>query len=112
MVAGQRRVLDRYLLLIVRIFRVTPLDKIDVGKDKLEQKTIDFEKLEESGLKEGKWDVVYIACVAVLIHFLQPAQTRVCAGSGRAKQPRRALPLLRRSTESPFISLAMRFTRT
>ena len=62
------------LLLIVCILRVTPLDNIGVGKDKLEQKTIDFKKLEESGLKEGKWDVVYVACVAVLIHFLQPAQ--------------------------------------
>jgi len=41
--------------------RVTPLDQIGAGKDKLEQKTIDFEKLEESGLKEGKWDAVYIA---------------------------------------------------
>ncbi|EPQ52692.1 hypothetical protein GLOTRDRAFT_16179, partial [Gloeophyllum trabeum ATCC 11539] len=29
-------------------------------KEKLEQKTIDFEKVEEAGLREGKWDVVYI----------------------------------------------------
>jgi hypothetical protein len=39
------------------------LDQIGAGKDKLEQKTIDFEKLEESGLKEGKWDAVYITFV-------------------------------------------------
>jgi hypothetical protein len=31
---------------------------------KLEQKVIDFERLDESGLKEGKWDVVFVACVA------------------------------------------------
>ncbi|KAH7908321.1 hypothetical protein BJ138DRAFT_1069042 [Hygrophoropsis aurantiaca] len=29
-------------------------------KSKLEQKVIDFEKLGESGLKDGKWDVVFI----------------------------------------------------
>jgi len=40
--------------------RVTPADQITIGKEKLEQKVIDFEKIEESGLKDGKWDVVYI----------------------------------------------------
>jgi hypothetical protein len=42
---------------------VTPLDSIVTGKEKLEQKTINFEKLEESGLKDGKWDTVYITLV-------------------------------------------------
>ncbi|PCH44555.1 hypothetical protein WOLCODRAFT_139070 [Wolfiporia cocos MD-104 SS10] len=40
--------------------RVTSSELITSGKDKLEQKTIDFEKLEESGLKDKKWDVVFI----------------------------------------------------
>ena len=40
--------------------RVTAPEAITGGKDKLEQKTIDFEKLGESGLKDGKWDVVFI----------------------------------------------------
>ncbi|KAF9525130.1 hypothetical protein CPB83DRAFT_909398 [Crepidotus variabilis] len=40
--------------------RVTPAEDIKEGKDRLEQKTIDFENLGESGLKDGKWDVVYI----------------------------------------------------
>ncbi|KII86026.1 hypothetical protein PLICRDRAFT_306878 [Plicaturopsis crispa FD-325 SS-3] len=40
--------------------RLTPLDEITVGKDKLEQKIIDFEKIEESGLKDKIWDVVFI----------------------------------------------------
>ncbi|KAF9006197.1 hypothetical protein BDQ17DRAFT_1352938 [Cyathus striatus] len=40
--------------------RVTPLDDITVGKEKLEQKVIDFEKLDEAGLNSEKWDVVYI----------------------------------------------------
>ncbi|KAG5727916.1 Oxidoreductase HTATIP2, partial [Termitomyces sp. T112] len=31
------------------------------GVDKLVQRTIDFENLEEAGLKEHKWDVVFIA---------------------------------------------------
>src|SRR6266567_717500 len=40
--------------------RLTPSEQIINGKDKLEQKVIDFEKLQESGLKQGKWDVVFI----------------------------------------------------
>ncbi|TRM58749.1 hypothetical protein BD626DRAFT_573260 [Schizophyllum amplum] len=40
--------------------RVTAADALAEGKGKLEQKTIDFENLSASGLKEGKWDVVYI----------------------------------------------------
>ncbi|PPQ90052.1 hypothetical protein CVT25_006292 [Psilocybe cyanescens] len=40
--------------------RVTPADEITTGKDKLEQKAIDFEKIQESGLKQKKWDVVFI----------------------------------------------------
>ena len=42
--------------------RVTPPDQLANGHEgKLLQKVIDFEKLDESGLKDGKWDVVYIA---------------------------------------------------
>jgi len=40
--------------------RVTPSDQITVGKQKLEQKAINFDKLDEAGLKDGKWDVVFI----------------------------------------------------
>jgi hypothetical protein len=40
--------------------RVTPLDQISSGKEKLEQKIVDFEKLEDAGLKAGNWDVVFI----------------------------------------------------
>jgi oxidoreductase len=40
--------------------RVTPLDSITTGKEKLEQKVIDFEKVDDAGLKDGKWDVVFI----------------------------------------------------
>jgi oxidoreductase len=43
--------------------RVTPLEQITSGKEKLEQKTIDFEKLEDAGLKDGRWDVVFITYV-------------------------------------------------
>lgn len=31
--------------------------------DKLVQRVVDFENLKEAGLKEHKWDVVFIACV-------------------------------------------------
>ncbi|KAG8941702.1 Protein fmp52, mitochondrial [Tulasnella sp. 424] len=42
--------------------RITPADSLQdaAGKEKLTQKTIDFEKLEESGLKDEKVDVVVI----------------------------------------------------
>lgn len=43
--------------------RVTSLDSITTGKEKLEQKTIDFEKVDQAGLKESKWDVVFITSV-------------------------------------------------
>ena len=38
--------------------RVTPLEGL-IGKEKLEQRTIDFEKIEQTKLDDG-WDVVYI----------------------------------------------------
>lgn len=43
--------------------RVTPKDQLGEGAGKVEQKVIDFEKLGESGLKDGKWDVVIITYV-------------------------------------------------
>ena len=45
--------------------RVTNLDTITSGKEKLEQKTVDFEKIDHAGLKDGKWDVVFITFVAL-----------------------------------------------
>jgi oxidoreductase len=54
--------------------RVTPIDQISSGKEKLEQKIIDFEKLEEAGLNSGKWDVVFITL----------GTTRANAGSAAA----------------------------
>ncbi|KAJ7576801.1 hypothetical protein C8J56DRAFT_971624 [Mycena floridula] len=44
------------------------------GAEKLEQKTIDFENLSESGLKDGKWDVVFIVM----------GTTKAIAGSAEA----------------------------
>jgi len=54
--------------------RVTPLNSITTGKEKLEQKEIDFEKVDEAGLKDGKWDVVFITL----------GTTRANAGSAAA----------------------------
>ncbi|KAL0953982.1 hypothetical protein HGRIS_005141 [Hohenbuehelia grisea] len=54
--------------------RVTPADKITTGKDKLEQKTIDFENLDAAGLKDEKWDIVFITL----------GTTRASAGSAAA----------------------------
>jgi hypothetical protein len=47
--------------------RVTDTASLSTGKDKLVQKTIDFEKLEEAGLKDEKWDIVYITRVGLSI---------------------------------------------
>lgn len=45
--------------------RVTPKDQLGDSESvkKLEQKAIDFDKVEEAGLKDGKWDVVFITYV-------------------------------------------------
>ena len=44
--------------------RVTPRDQLPALEDasKLEQKVIDFENLASAGLKNGRWDVIFIAC--------------------------------------------------
>ncbi|KAF5386359.1 hypothetical protein D9757_006665 [Collybiopsis confluens] len=39
--------------------RLVDLDSNATGKERLEQKVIDFEKLDD-GMKDGKWDVVFI----------------------------------------------------
>jgi len=52
--------------------RVTAPESIpgnDKDKDKLVQKTIDFEKTDESGLAQGKWDVVFIALGVFYIYI-------------------------------------------
>ena len=44
--------------------RVTPAEELSAqAKGKLEQKVIDFERLDEVGLRDGNWDVVFIAWV-------------------------------------------------
>ncbi|KAG2123459.1 hypothetical protein DEU56DRAFT_873458 [Suillus clintonianus] len=40
--------------------RVTPEADLPQNRGKLEQKTIDFEDLEAAGLKDGRWDVVFV----------------------------------------------------
>ncbi|KAK7031537.1 hypothetical protein R3P38DRAFT_2619789 [Favolaschia claudopus] len=41
--------------------RTTSLDALPAqGREKLQQKVIDFEKLDDAGLREGNWDVVFI----------------------------------------------------
>ena len=56
--------------------RVTPAETISsyAGREKLEQRTMDFERLGESGMREGRWDVVYIVM----------GTTRAKAGSAEA----------------------------
>ena len=40
--------------------KITPTDQLTVGKDNLQQRVIDFEKLDEAKLNELRWDVVFI----------------------------------------------------
>ncbi|KIY46729.1 hypothetical protein FISHEDRAFT_46667 [Fistulina hepatica ATCC 64428] len=40
--------------------RVTSLEILSTGNEKLEQHKINFDKLDESGLKDGYWDDIYI----------------------------------------------------
>lgn len=48
--------------------RITPEESILLGKDKLIQKKIDFENLEDASLKEGNWDVIFITYVPLQAH--------------------------------------------
>ena len=83
---------------------MTEQGKLAAGKEKLQQKVIDFERLEEAGLKEGKWDVVFITCVldlvsrdwsmVIYIYLTFPA-------SGRPASKQAAQKRLRRSSASP-----------
>jgi oxidoreductase len=48
--------------------RTTSLESLPAGsKDKLEQRKLDFENPDAAGLKNGKWDVVFITSV----HFVR-----------------------------------------
>jgi oxidoreductase len=40
--------------------RVTPENDLPENRGKLEQKTINFENLDAAGLKDGRWDVVFV----------------------------------------------------
>ncbi|KAG1874414.1 hypothetical protein F4604DRAFT_1764655 [Suillus subluteus] len=40
--------------------RVTPEADLPQNRGKLEQKTVNFENLEAAGLKDGRWDVVFV----------------------------------------------------
>jgi oxidoreductase len=43
--------------------RVTEAKDLTAGKEKLEQKVVDFENLQPGAWKDGKWDVVFITYV-------------------------------------------------
>ncbi|KAF8166659.1 hypothetical protein K438DRAFT_2065678 [Mycena galopus ATCC 62051] len=53
--------------------RNTPLDALPpASKTKLEQRIIDFEKPEAAGMRDGKWDVVFIALGTSVKHAGSP----------------------------------------
>ena len=58
---------------------MTSLSDIKTGKDKLEQKVIDFEKIHEYGLKQGKWDVVFITYVCIYFWHVRRADFLNCS---------------------------------
>ena len=55
---------------------MTSPSDITTGKDKLEQKVIDFEKIQEYGLKQGNWDVVFITYVYIFYFILFACEER------------------------------------
>ena len=43
---------------------MTPAEELpEQARGKLEQRVIDFERLDEARLHDGNWDVVFITCV-------------------------------------------------
>ncbi len=79
--------------------RVTDAKDIVAGKDKLEQKVVDFEKIQPGEWKDGKWDVLFITFVASV--WPDPfVPLTVWIASGRRKARRAALRRLSGSTES------------
>lgn len=64
------------------------------GVDKLEQKVIDFEKIQDAGLRQGKWDVVFITYVSSALLLIEVGSltclyyrlgtTKAAAGSAEA----------------------------
>lgn len=46
-----------------RITSADALSNVQYPREKLEQRTVDFEKIKEAGLKEGLWDDIYITYV-------------------------------------------------
>lgn len=53
------------------------------GREKLEQKVIDFERLDQAGLEEGQWDVVFIAYVCSLFRVDEGCAQRSFRVCGR-----------------------------
>jgi N-acetyl-gamma-glutamylphosphate reductase len=64
--------------------RVTSAEDLSAlqGREKLEQVVVDFERLDEAGLKDGQWDVVFIAYVCPFSFFLQACLSRVESMTG------------------------------
>ena len=59
---------------------VTAEKKLPAGAaGKLDQRVIDFDRLDEARIKEGRWDVVFITYVFMLYSLIEAMLT--CAGS-------------------------------
>ena len=89
--------------------RVTPAADLPAeGREKLEQKVVDFERIDEAGLKEGQWDVVFVTCVKLLVRFLLLLNCEgsivfcVVVGWARLPKPLARVTTLRRSTRSAY----------
>jgi hypothetical protein len=90
--------------------RLTSVETLpaDSNKDKLEQKTIDFDKLlenaaDDQGLSKGNWDVIFITYVAslwALRIYLLNAAYMLSIDWAQAALPRGVPQRSRRLTES------------
>lgn len=84
--------------------RVTPTESFDAAaKAKLEQRTLDFDKLaaDDQGLQAKKWDVVFVTYVCPLLG--KYVELKLWSGSEPRGQRPVALKRLRRLTGSVYL---------
>jgi hypothetical protein len=85
--------------------RVTPEDKLGPGKEKLQQKVIDFEKLNEAGLKDGNWDVVFITYVPPSPRATVSNLEVICSDLGLRRPQQGVMLLSKKSTKSKLAGI-------
>ena len=80
---------------------MTPAEELSAhATGKLEQKVIDFERLDEAGLRDGNWDVVFVACVTLFRFLIFLTNYPLHVGWARRSNLRVPRTISRKSTGS------------